>query len=98
MPAIRRLAPSGLSAAAAIAALLLAGNAQAASPETSLRMTVEKPRFTCEGHGVTMSHVLFRDAGKAAGAGVLPCCNGQLGCAQFLSTRTVLHGPHPWHS
>ncbi len=105
MTAVRRLMGSG-AFAAAVCVLSAASGAQAASPNTgpeisrgtSLRMTVEKPRFTCAGRGVTMSHVVFQAGRAAAGAATLPCCDGQFGCAQFLSTATVLHGPHPWHS
>ena len=63
-----------------------------------LRMTVEKPRFTCEGRGRLLSHVAYvpgeyRDG--VGGAVPLPCCNGQVGCAQFLSTNTVLRPERP---
>ena len=57
-------------------------------------MTVEKPRFTCERGGVSLSHVAYRPADRPG----LPCCGGQIGCAQFLSTTTVLHPPHRWRS
>ena len=76
------------------AATLLAVAASAAAPRavlaSGLRMTVEKPRFTCETHGASFSHAMFQPAGRPAAAAALPCCDGQLGCAQFLSTSTVL--------
>ncbi len=57
---------------------------------SDLRMTVEKPRFTCETHGAVFSHASFRSDREPGIAAALPCCEGQLGCAQFLSTNTVL--------
>ena len=64
---------------------------------SELRMTVEKPHFTCEGRSL-LSHVAY--APGAARRTVfddapLPCCDGQIGCAQFLSTNTILHPEHP---
>lgn len=71
----------------------------ASAQASELRMTVEKPHFTCEGHGRLLLHASYRagdyklavDADEAP----LPCCDGQLGCAQFLSTTTILHPSHP---
>jgi len=68
---------------------------------SDLRMTVEKPHFTCEGHGALLSHTAYvpgaepraADA-KDADEAPLPCCDGQIGCAQFLSTNTILRGRH----
>ncbi|WP_428376546.1 hypothetical protein [Lichenicoccus sp.] len=71
--------------------------ASAAAPVAGLRMTVERPHFTCERGGATLSHVVFRPGSEAAGHGVLPCCDGQIGCAQFLSTTTVLRPGRRWH-
>ena len=70
---------------------------------SELRMTVEKPHFTCEGHGQLLSHVAYVPGADASGAtrqntsddAPLPCCDGQIGCAQFLSTNTILHPSHP---
>ena len=75
----------------------------AGAQASELRMTVEKPHFTCEGHGRLLSHVAYvpgADASnvdpQAAGDDApLPCCDGQIGCAQFLSTNTILHPSHP---
>lgn len=61
-----------------------------------LRMTVEKPHFTCEGHGHLLSRVAYipgapvQDGFAKTGDAPLPCCDGQIGCAQFLSTNTVI--------
>ncbi len=77
----------------------MASRAQAAE----LRMTVERPHFTCEGHATLLNHAAWRP--DAAGTRALlwqvsdaidpgaplPCCDGQIGCAQFLSTNTILH-------
>ena len=65
---------------------------------SDLRMTVEQPRFTCEGSHSALSHVAFHpgDDLKTVAA-PLPCCNGQLGCAQFLSTNTIVRQSHEWH-
>ncbi len=60
-----------------------------------LRMTVEKPHFTCEGRVRHFSEVSYHP-GETKGA-PLPCCDGQIGCAQFLSTNTVVRVPHQWH-
>jgi hypothetical protein len=65
---------------------------------SDLRMTVEKPQFICEKGGIALSHVTYHPGRKAHLRPALPCCDGQLGCAQFLSTSTVLHPPRHWHS
>lgn len=63
-----------------------------------LRMTVEKPHFTCEGRTTLLSHVSYmageykHDIDQDA---PLPCCDGQIGCAQFLSTNTIIHPQRP---
>ncbi len=87
------------------AALALCGAGFAvggAARGADLRMTVEKPRFTCERGGSALSHVAFHpERQRAAGAVLptaLPCCDGQLGCAQFLSTNTVVLPSRRWHS
>ncbi len=77
-----RWAPSSLAAA-----VLALGTASA------LHVTVEKPHFTCEGASAWFSHTAYIPADKT-----LPCCDGKIGCAQFLSTYTVLHGASRWHS
>ncbi|MBE7210148.1 MAG: hypothetical protein INR65_03945, partial [Gluconacetobacter diazotrophicus] len=65
-----------------------------------LRMTVEAPHFTCEGHGKLMSRVAYVPGASvqtgfaASGDAPLPCCDGQIGCAQFLSTNTVIRPSH----
>ncbi len=65
-----------------------------ASFGADLRMTVERPHFTCEGHVRHFSDVAYRP-GQTDGA-PLPCCDGQIGCAQFLSTNTIVRPPHQW--
>ena len=88
MPSSRR------SCLAVAAASMLAGTAFAAAPgvglASDLRMTVEKPHFTCERHVASFSRAAFQSDGRPARPAALPCCDGQLGCAQFLSTNTVL--------
>ncbi|MCQ8241892.1 hypothetical protein [Rhizosaccharibacter radicis] len=78
----------------------VAGTALSAAQASDLRMTVEKPHFTCEGRQASLQHTAYRpgDAERAAadqfdGQAPLPCCDGQIGCAQFLSTNTILR-PH----
>jgi len=67
---------------------------------SDLRMTVEKPHFTCEGHGALLSHTAYvpgaerRAVAQTADEAPLPCCDGQIGCAQFLSTNTILRTRH----
>ena len=78
-------------------AMTVTGMAQA----SELRMTVEKPRFTCEGRTRMLSHVSYvpgQYQRKAIDDAPLPCCDGQIGCAQFLSTNTILHADHPTRS
>ena len=57
---------------------------------SDLRMTVERPHFTCETHGASFSRAAFHPGREPMPPSPLPCCDGQLGCAQFLSTSTVL--------
>ncbi len=80
-----------------VAASLLAVTGIAAAPgvvlASELRMTMEKPRFTCEARSASLSHVALRPVRRPAAPAPLPCCDGQFGCAQFLPTSTVL--PHP---
>lgn len=73
---------------AGLAFVCFAGAASAAD----LRMTVQKPHFTCEGRTPGFDRVSYRPGGAP-----LPCCDGQLGCAQFLSTTTIVRTPHQWH-
>ncbi len=77
-------------------AMTVTGMAQA----SELRMTVEKPHFTCEGRGQLLSHVAYVPGANQRGISdaPLPCCDGQIGCAQFLSTNTILHADHPTRS
>ena len=79
-----------------VAASLLAGGGIAATSgivlASELRMTVEKPRFTCEAPSANLSHVAFHPDRRSAASASLPCCDGRFGCAQFLPTSTVL--PH----
>lgn len=85
-------------------ALFLAVPAMGASA-SGLRMTVEQPHFTCEGHASHFSHVAYipgasdRDLSNAADDDVapLPCCDGKIGCAQFLSTNTIIRQATQWH-
>ncbi len=75
-------------------ALALTG---AAAKASELRMTVEKPHFTCEGRSM-LSHVAYMPGAerpRPVDDAPLPCCDGQIGCAQFLSTNTILHPEHP---
>jgi hypothetical protein len=67
---------------------------------SDLRMTVEKPHFTCEGRQANLQHTAYHPgdlareaADELDGQAPLPCCDGQIGCAQFLSTNTILR-PH----
>ena len=85
---------------ATAAALLLGAGlvAGGASRAADLRMTVEKPRFTCERGGVSLSHVSFHAGQARLANAVLPCCDGRLGCAQFLSTNTVVLPQRRWRS
>jgi hypothetical protein len=77
----------------------------AASSASGLRMTVESPHFTCEGHATNFSHVAYipgatgGDLSDAAadGSAPLPCCDGKIGCAQFLSTNTIIRQSTEWH-
>ncbi len=97
---------------ALLLALLVAlpGTGAAAS---GLRMTVEQPHFTCEGHDSHFSRVSYvpaAGAGDLSDGGVsrvsdfasddaapLPCCDGKIGCAQFLSTNTIIRQATEWH-
>ncbi len=72
-------------------------NASSAETRPDLRMTVEKPHFMCESSRLLFSRVAYHPGGMDAGT-VKSCCDGQLGCAQFLSTNTVLHPLRRWHS
>ncbi len=81
--------------------MAVTGMTQGTVRASELRMTVEKPHFTCEGRGQLMSHVAYvpgADQRKAIDDAPLPCCDGQIGCAQFLSTNTVLHADQPTRS
>ena len=78
-------------------AMTVTGMAQA----SELRMTVEKPHFTCEGRGQLLSHVAYVPGEyrrQVSDDAPFPCCDGQIGCAQFLSTNTILHADHPTRS
>ena len=85
--------------------LLCAALPVASAGASGLRMTVEQPHFTCDGNGRTFSHVAYvphghanDDAGATGdGAPPLPCCDGRIGCAQFLSTDTIIHRATRWH-
>jgi hypothetical protein len=83
----------GVQLVAIVAAALAATGVPGASgaQASALRMTVEKPHFTCESRGIALSHVVFHPEDHAGVKPSLPCCASQLGCAQFLSTNTVLH-------
>ena len=74
------------------------GMANVPAAAAGLRMTVERPHFTCERHGALPSRVVYHPGESLAAQPVLPCCDGQFGCAQFLSTNTVLRQTHRWHS
>jgi hypothetical protein len=67
-----------------------------AAQASDLRMTVEKPHFTCEGGVQFYSRVAYRPS-DAVASPALPCCDGKIGCAQFLSTNTIVRQSHEWH-
>ena len=91
--------PAALKAVVGMAVALAGfGAASGLSYAADLRMTVEKPHYTCERTGALLSHASYRPEGVTAAPTVLPCCDGQFSCAQFLSTRTVLHAARRWHS
>ena len=60
-----------------------------------LPMSAQRPHFVCAPHAVFRSTAGGGEA--AAPTAPLPCCNGRLACAQFLSTTTILHGSKRWH-
>ncbi len=62
---------------------------------SDLRMTVEQPNFTCQGAQKYLSRVTFHPADTLGAP--LPCCDGKIGCAQFLSTNTIVRQAHQWH-
>jgi hypothetical protein len=80
--------------------LVLMLSTLAGAQGSDLRMTVKPPRFTCEGHAGNSLRVAFHPDAAAAdfadGRAPLPCCNGQIGCAQFLSTNTIIRTRHGW--
>ncbi|MCQ8279189.1 hypothetical protein NFI95_12115 [Acetobacteraceae bacterium KSS8] len=59
-----------------------------------LRMTVEKPHFTCEGRSSMLSKAAYLPNAEKRSVtdedAPLPCCDGQIGCAQFMGTNTIL--------
>ena len=62
-----------------------------------LQLSAPLPHFVCAGHGVSLSRAAYTPPSAPAARTVpLPCCDGQLACAQFLSTTTILHGPKRW--
>ena len=63
---------------------------------SDLRMTVEQPHFTCDGGHKYLSRVAYRP-GDTLASPALPCCDGKIGCAQFLSTNTIVRQSHEWH-
>jgi hypothetical protein len=91
------LSPGLRSLLSACAFAVLTGVSAAPARASDLRMTVEKPRFTCESSRASLSRTAYHAAARPGGP-ALPCCDGQLGCAQFLSTNRVLHSAHRWHS
>ncbi len=96
MPSLLAARRSGLCLAT-VAVVVLAGASAVAAPGDGLRMTVETPHFTCESGGTTLSHVVFHPDRDASHHRALPCCDGQIGCAQFLSTTTVVRPGRRWH-
>ena len=83
-----RRMPSGFAAALLAATVGAAGD--------PLHVTMERPHFICRANAARVSHTAYDPAGDADAP--LPCCDGRIGCAQFLSTHTVLHGKVRWHS
>ncbi len=59
-----------------------------------LRMTVEKPHFTCEGRSTLLSKAAYLPNAEKRTVtdqdAPLPCCDGQIGCAQYMGTNTIL--------
>lgn len=95
-----RAAVSAVLIGAGLAAVPLSA-AVSAQAGADLRMTVEKPHFMCESRRSRFSRVAYRlgeAGGEAAAEPAQSCCDGQLGCAQFLSTNTVLRPLRRWHS
>ena len=78
-----------------LSAILMLALGCSASFGADLRMTVERPHFTCEGRVRHFSDVAYHPG--QADAAPLPCCDGQIGCAQFLSTNTIVRATHEWH-
>ena len=76
--------------------ILSAVPAAAGANASDLRMTVQKPHFTCEGHDRGVSTVAWTPDGPSGAP--LPCCDGKIGCAQFLSTNTIIRQKHEWRS
>lgn len=76
-------------------AILLSFGPALGAQAAGLRMTVEHPHFTCEGR-TAYSSVAYHPG--VADTAPLPCCDGRIGCAQFLSTNTIVHQGHEWHS
>lgn len=77
-------------------ALALCAMPVMAASASDLRMTVEQPHFTCEGHDSHFVRAAYHPQAVSDDA-PLPCCDGKLGCAQFLSTNTVVRQSHEWH-
>ena len=92
--AVQRTTSIGVLTLLSAVAMLALGCA--ASFGSDLRMTVERPHFTCEGHVRHYSDAAYHP-GEDDGA-PLPCCDGQIGCAQFLSTNTIVRTTQHWHS
>jgi hypothetical protein len=75
---------------------IIAFGATSQARASELRMTVEKPHFTCEGRGRLLSQAAFRPGqDRQPTDAPLPCCDGQIGCAQFLSTSTIVNPDRP---
>ena len=95
-----RFGHSGLFVLMTAATLTMGAVRQAdAAGAAQLQLSAPAPHFVCAGHGgVSLSRAAYAPpSATVARTPPLPCCNGRLACAQFLSTTTILHGPKRWH-
>lgn len=54
-----------------------------------------KPHFTCE--TLRPLRAAWHPERATRDEAQQTCCNGQIGCAQFLPSSTALRQPHHWH-
>jgi hypothetical protein len=67
-----------------LAALIMSVLSLGSATAVEYRTPVTKQLFTCAAHSV-----LRISTGSVALPGFAPCCDGQLKCAQFLSTTGI---------